>query len=313
MKIVISESFRGNLTALIPSDNMSCMELVTGLISSSRRADSDFGRQIRAAKFVFDAAAEFRPQEFAANAFSPELLRQMKTLPTIDEGGKPISLEDWQSLAVRDLQDYASSAEINAALHACMPSRMINEDCVILSEDPFITAAHIQKHQKLSKESLLYLLATAGIDIALPSIVARSNDDIDRLKQEFEEERLDYLQYINKSLDAMLAATTGSSPDLTSIYDFARDKFAIDLKLKSKKLAAIAGKKGKKVKDSLFSEFLNQAPTIAAATFRLDFVGAGQALFKSLLSAASGEREVAKALTEHKEAAYLYRISSLKV
>ena len=312
MKVVISESVRNNLTSLIPIDEMSAMELMSGFITDSRRPESEFSKQCRAAKFIFEDVITFHPPRYSVEDSQSYLVRGLKKVPTRNDKGALLTLVEWKTQAIRSLDGIADETEISLAINKSLPIQAEGGDSVILSQDPFITAAQIQQRNGLSKEALLYLLATAGIDITLPSIVAKNDDDINELKLEFEEERLDYLLYLSKSLDSMIAAASSASPDVASVYEFAQNKFAIDLKLKSMKIAAIAAKKRKRVVDSIFSEFLSQASTIASSAVRGDFIGAGQALFKSLLSLANGERDTLKAMAEHKEVAYIYKIATAK-
>lgn len=74
------------------------------------------------------------------------------------------------------------------------------------------------------------------------------------------------------------------------------------------KISAVARKKSDGVLNAMKMEFLNQTPAICSAILKINPIDACQAIFKVLLSGSGAEKDLQKVLTDHKEAAYIFRV-----
>ncbi|MEI8290535.1 MAG: hypothetical protein WCH99_13780 [Verrucomicrobiota bacterium] len=310
MKLIISESLRYNLNSLIPVEKATIGELMRNFTNNSSLVAPSFKQQCLAARFIFDEVSYFSAKGSARIGNHCDLLRSLMQIATKNSDGTETTVTEWANAASSKVINQEQLLVLNEILDACIPSRTIPEETIILSNDPFITAEQVHNCKSLNHESILYLLATAGIDIVLPCVVAKEASEIESLKKDFEAERLDYLLYIEEKLHDLLEASVAKAPDTAAIYEFASREFALELKLKAQRINAVAKKSSKNAVEKIRVEFLDQTPAIAKSLLQLDFVGGGKGLFKVLLAAAKGEDEVKKVTAEYKEAAYLYRLST---
>lgn len=305
MQIIICSTLKDNLINLIPTKSRSCSELLSSFLVPSADPKSDFCRHCTAAKFIFDDVINFAPKNIDYPDDLGACIRRLRSIPTEDQEGLVVPFNDWYNTASSQINEINL---LNEILSSCIPSYESKDDMVILSSDPFITNSHINQTHKPSKEIILGLLAASGIALSLPPIIIKNDADIELVREKFEEERIDYLLYINNKLSDFLSEATSTQPKFDEIYDYAKNEFALDLKLKSQKIAAVANKKGRNTLKLIYKEFLNQAPSIGAATLKNDIIGGGKSLFKVLLSASERSSDFKRTLSEFKEAAYVFRI-----
>ena len=154
---------------------------------------------------------------------------------------------------------------------------------------------------KLNKEALLLMLATSGIEVALPSIFIKEKDEIDYFKEKFEEERLDYLLYLQKSLDEMISHLNTASCNSSEIYDFAKRKFELELKLKIERIHLSVQREGRRALKHMYEYFLDKIPAIGSAAVSLNFKELGAQIFEVLFSGIKAKKDTRDLLKEYKE------------
>lgn len=310
MKVIISESLDYNANYIIPAENQSCSGLMQNFFFQDNNK-SDFGRRCNAARFVFDEVEEFKPlpgDDYDRDSFISE---QIKKNGSVQKNAKPRLLEELVRNIAKDPFCDWDREELEKAILSLMPPQSEHDSSVVLSTDAFINMNLMRNLKPDSGEAILLLLAASGIDIVLPNMYVSEREDIERFREKFSEERVDYLMYLEKFVASVSGELAGRFPALDDIYDTAYREFRLNLKLKADRINACAKKEKHRAFSYIKEEAFDRAPTIGAALMKLDLVEAGKEVFSVLFSAMGAKKDTRKMLQQYKEAAYIYHIKKI--
>lgn len=144
-------------------------------------------------------------------------------------------------------------------------------------------SAYLRSINELTPESVLVLLAAAGIRLRLPSIFTVNEDARSELKHKLDAERKDYLSYVAESVtECRRSLITGAYKD---VADFALWEFGPKLETRAKALNEAAAMQDRKLFKELSHTAIIGVPTIAAAVTTMQSTAVAAAVLGVLCSA----------------------------
>lgn len=316
----------------------SCMEIMSHFFGTASTTKQTFGRIAVAAQLISDDISVFEPDKYIPsddqvvetiilgamgemnsilrNAPENERIEFYSSTPIkMNMAGRALerSLEIfsgiWPNIEKTDKEAVAS--RILDALDAYYPIRVfdaVNSDALFLSSDPFANKAHAMKTDAddLSAEKILAILATSGIEIALPRIYSRDPDVIAEIKERFSSERLDYIAYLRGFLkECHLAIKAGNYRDA---WQFAQYSSTNDLLVKLHNFESAVAQSDKKLLSTAATSISGKGVSIFQSVLSGNWVGAGWEVMSSLIASLNGGTERSKAKAEYRMVSYAFHI-----
>ena len=181
----------------------------------------------------------------------------------------------------------------------------------VLSSSELIHQAHL-RDSGLNAQTAVLCLAAVGLDIMLPNVTfdLLADEEIERIKENLREERLDYLKVLAELADQSFVRLKDG--DYNDVLRWAESEVAFKLVPKARVLEeTVSSQAARQLKRAGYSFWKDGIPAIGAAYFSGGLVPAGavgaQAALKSLVQTISSHRseriipEVAYAMKLSKE------------
>lgn len=318
----------------------SCMEMMSHFFGTANRTKQTFGRIAVAAQLISDDISAFEPDEYIPsddqivetivlgamremdsilrNALVHDRIEFYSSMP-IKMNMAGIALErslemfsDFRTVIAKTGKE-AVASRILAALDAYYPTRVFgaaNSDVLFLSSDPFANKAHAMKTDAddLSAEKVLAILATSGIEVALPRIYSRDPDVIAEIKERFSSERLDYIAYLRGFLqECHLAIKAGNYRDA---WQFAQYGSTNDLLIKLHNFESAVAQSDKKLLSTAATNISGKGVSILQSILSGNWVGAGWEVMSSLITSLNSGTERTKAEAEYRMVSYAFHIKA---
>lgn len=310
MKALVCESLGYNLKYGVPIETSGCSDLVGGILSS-QSSDDDFKRRLSAAKLIFDV-----------EQFRPEIDYEDE-----DPGAQESLIKLTRSRTIQydpdDLAGFATTKRTSLEEKGCFESLLkalspfhtqdARDVSLVLCKDPFYSQQFLCHMNPNNPEAALGVLATAGVEFCLPAVYCDNGEVLAKIKEDFEEERLEYLDYLTKHMEEIHRTIVQNDASVSDIYSFASFKVSPELKIRARKFEVAVGKADKNTKRNVLLGIKDMVPKIGAAL--AEGKGLKRAATEGILNAFCGSlfqsdmayREMRK---RHPEAAYIYRIQS---
>jgi len=192
-----------------------------------------------------------------------------------------------------------------------LPVRVPDRDFV-LSDSKIVNKAHFLS-AGLNPNTSILTLAAVGIDLMLPNVNFDlfADDEIDKLKEQFAEERANYLSTISSMAEASYEGLR--TVNYEEVFDWAQTEVEFKLVPKARALeVAIQKASAKTLKRAGFSFWQDGIPAIGAAYFTGGLISVSKA------AAVEGIRSIVSAISEDQEKrrlpeyAYAMKIASAK-
>lgn len=315
----------------------SCMEIMSHFFGTANTTKQQFGRIAVAAQLIADDISVFEPDKYIPTdnqVVDTIILGAMREIDSIlqnapereriefysstsikmnmAERALERSLEMFSELwpDIEETDKDAVASHILDVLHAYYPIHVIgatNSDALFLSSDPFANKAYATTGaDDLSAEKILAILATSGIEIALPCIYSRDADVIAEIKERFSSERLDYIAYLRGFLkECHLAIKAG---DYRDAWHFAQYCSTNDLLVKLHNFESAVARSDKKLLSAAATNISGKGVSILQSALSGNWVGAGWEVMSSLIESLRGGTVRSKAKAEYPMVSYVFHI-----
>lgn len=295
-----------NLKYGVPIETKSCLSLLSSIICSNV-CDDEFMHRSSAAELIFDVERFFPVKKYEEEKYEA----RQKLLKKIEN--ESILYNPDNISWFMDSDNENEKKTFDSILKDISPiySENISDIAFVLSNDPFYTQQFICHLDPNNTDATLGILATAGIEFCLPAIYCKDRETLEKIKEKYEEERLDYLDYLTKHLQEIHIDIVNGDSNIVDLYKFVSRKVAPELKIRAKKFEVAVSKADEKTKRKILIRFNDMIPRIGSALASGQGIKASVA--EAVLSAFCGslfESEAAyrEMRVKHPEAAYIYNL-----
>ena len=310
MKAIISESLFHNLKYGVPAEKKSVNDIF-GTLFDSNFWEDEYRRKVSAAQLIFEVE-RFRP---IIEYNEVDSAVRKKLIHAVENNTIQYNPDDVSSFLINRCKNKSELQIAEDILQRVSPFTEDNseEEFFFLCGDPFYTQQYLSKAKPGSPELTLAILATAGIELSLPAIFCKGNEAIEKIKEKFEQERLDYLDYLTKNLTELHSGIMDNALSVDEIYKFAELEISSQLKIRAKKYEVAVSKADNETKKSLVLGIKDMIPSIGSSI--AEGKGLGASVTKGILTAFCGSLFKTKEAynnmrKKHPEAAFIYQIKN---